>query len=196
MEIVHIPSSSLKANIWSGGKTTQLYIFPSGASYQERNFRFRISTATVESEKSEFTQLDGYWRHLMILEGELFLEHENYHSLQLRKFECAEFDGSWKTTSLGKCTDFNLMTDIDTAGSLKAISIEKTQTAKYNISDSPEFLLIYQYYGKLDISLNPGNATIHQGDMLVISKPTNLSLELYAHEDCELILAEIFWRKK
>jgi environmental stress-induced protein Ves len=35
---------------WSGGTTTQLAIYPENSSYQQRNFLYRISTATVDIE--------------------------------------------------------------------------------------------------------------------------------------------------
>lgn len=40
---------------WSGGKTTQLFIYPENSEYAKRNFLFRISSATVDCERSEFT---------------------------------------------------------------------------------------------------------------------------------------------
>ena len=35
---------------WSGGSTTELYIYPPQAVYREGNFKCRISSATVEVE--------------------------------------------------------------------------------------------------------------------------------------------------
>ncbi len=43
-----------KISTWSGGTTTELFIYPEVAEYSERNFDFRISTATVEVEESNF----------------------------------------------------------------------------------------------------------------------------------------------
>ena len=43
---------------WSGGSTTELYIYPPQAVYREGNFKCRISSATVEVEKSDFTSSD------------------------------------------------------------------------------------------------------------------------------------------
>ena len=54
---------------WSMGETTQLYIHPKTAEYGLRNFDFRVSRATVSDEMSIFTNLTGYERVLMILEG-------------------------------------------------------------------------------------------------------------------------------
>lgn len=51
---------------WSGGSTTELYIYPPQAVYREGNFKCRISSATVEVEKSDFTSLPGVKRYLSI----------------------------------------------------------------------------------------------------------------------------------
>lgn len=53
---------------WAGGTTTQLAIFPPHASFQQRNFDWRVSTATVE-QSGPFTRLDGFKRTLMLLSG-------------------------------------------------------------------------------------------------------------------------------
>lgn len=45
---------------WSGGSTTELYLDPPQASYAQRNFGVRVSSATVECERSQFTALPGW----------------------------------------------------------------------------------------------------------------------------------------
>ena len=106
---------------WSGGQTTQLYIYPNSASYSERNFDFRISSAVVSQEQSEFTSLPGYRRHIMLLDGSMNLVHENHHSRTLERYEQDFFDGAWHTSSQGKCTDFNLMLGSGFEGSLRCL---------------------------------------------------------------------------
>ena len=54
---------------WAGGATTQLYIYPEHADYSRRDFIFRLSSATVECERSEFTSLPEVDRILMVLRG-------------------------------------------------------------------------------------------------------------------------------
>ena len=93
---------------WSGGSTTQLYIFPATATYAARDFELRISTAKVEVAASTFTALPGVQRKLMILEGAITITHEGQYSKHLKPFEVDEFSGDWKTTAVGTCTDFNV----------------------------------------------------------------------------------------
>jgi environmental stress-induced protein Ves len=94
---------------WSGGKTTELFIYPENSLFSERNFDFRISSATIDVENSDFTSLPAHNRLLAILEGKLEIIHEGKYSKVLQQFEIDEFHGSWKTSSIGKVRDFNVI---------------------------------------------------------------------------------------
>ncbi|SEJ84304.1 Various environmental stresses-induced protein Ves [Propionispira arboris] len=94
---------------WSGGTTTELYITPTNSRYAERNFLLRISSATVEIEKSIFTELPNYDRFLMVLENNIRLQHKNQVSQMLQPFVVDAFDGADDTVSWGCCKDFNVM---------------------------------------------------------------------------------------
>jgi len=116
-----IRKESLTTSRWSGGTTTQLYISPSTAIYAERKFNWRISSAVVEIEESDFTPLPGYQRIIMILEGDLDLKHLNQHEVQLKVYQQDTFCGDWQTKSIGLVTDFNLILNKECQGSLQAI---------------------------------------------------------------------------
>ncbi len=75
----------------------------------DRNFIFRVYSATVELEKCDFTKLPDYNRILMILENELDLTHNGGKAIHLNTFDQNAFDGKSNTTSVGRVTDFNLM---------------------------------------------------------------------------------------
>ena len=81
---------------WAGGKTTQLYIYPQGSEYAKRNFLLRISSATVECERSEFTSLPQVERIILPLSGSLHLFYEGHGEKKLEPFEQDRFDGGWK----------------------------------------------------------------------------------------------------
>lgn len=119
---------------WSGGDTTELYIYPEDGSYAERNFLFRLSTATVTSEKSVFTRLEGVSRKLMVLSGEVKLEHKERYSKVLKEFEQDSFMGEWETMSYGKVVDFNLMTNNPCIGKLEHIKVTVNSSAKLVVS--------------------------------------------------------------
>ena len=97
---------------WSGGTTTQLYISPEGATLDDRNFDWRISSAIVETEESDFTLFEGYERILIPLKGKLEMEHQTPNGTiqqNVGEFELARFSGSWPTKGKGKLTDFNVI---------------------------------------------------------------------------------------
>ncbi len=107
--MIHIKKEQQKVSTWSGGTTREIYIYPEGSNYITREFDFRLSTATVECETSNFTPLPEVHRHLMILEGTLELTHVGHYQKTLNPFDCDEFEGNWETSSIGKVIDFNLM---------------------------------------------------------------------------------------
>lgn len=106
---------------WSGGTTTEILIWPPDASYEKRRFLFRISSAAVEAEESDFTRLPGVWRILMVLEGEVRLQCGNGEPVLLHAFESHEFSGGVDTKSFGICRDFNLMMKEGCSGRLKVM---------------------------------------------------------------------------
>ena len=94
---------------WMGGETTETAICPGSAKYIDRNFIWRLSTATCELEESDFSRLPDYDRVLMVLEGEVVLSHEGQRVARLKELEQDRFDGGYRTRSYGKITDYNLM---------------------------------------------------------------------------------------
>ena len=86
-----------KTSSWTGGTTTELLIFPENSSVSEQNFDFRISTAKVLVEKSEFTIFPKHNRKLAILEGKLKIQHNQSDWYTLNAGEQTEFKGGGNT---------------------------------------------------------------------------------------------------
>lgn len=105
----HLRPADYTVSDWSGGRTVQLSIGPEGERYADRKFLWRISSATVELETSEFTALPDYERLIAPIRGEMILSHNGGEEILLRPFDVHRFDGADLTISKGKCTDFNLM---------------------------------------------------------------------------------------
>ena len=63
MTIQHLTPSDYITTKWSGGLTTQLGIAPAGAVYADRDFLWRLSSATVEDAESCPT-MSASFRHL------------------------------------------------------------------------------------------------------------------------------------
>lgn len=94
---------------WPGGRTVQIAIGPAGARYADRTFLWRVSSATVELDESDFTPLPGYDRWIILLSGEMSLSHDGSEPEALERNDAYPFDGAAATRCWGRCTDFGLM---------------------------------------------------------------------------------------
>ena len=119
--ILHLSPADYQISTWSGGQTTQLFLSPKEGSYPDRTFDFRLSTATVEVEKSDFTDLSGYHRILMPLDASIRLNHLE-QEVVLNPFQSYFFDGGDPVSSQGTCQDFNLIYKPSYQGHMSAIS--------------------------------------------------------------------------
>lgn len=109
MEWTLLRQEDYVATRWSGGTTTQLAITPEGAVYAGRDFLWRLSSAKVELEHSDFTPLPDYVRLISLLSGELELKADGGERFPLEPLTVYSFDGGTPVESWGRCTDFNLM---------------------------------------------------------------------------------------
>lgn len=110
MRIIHLHPEDFKTTRWSGGTTTELYLYPEDGDYARRDFKFRISSATVELEESDFTPLPGVERFITPLEGGFTLTHPGCAAVELPALSAPyRFRGDTPTHCVGKATDFNLM---------------------------------------------------------------------------------------
>lgn len=116
---------------WKGGKTEQLCIVPENASLQERNFDLRISSATIDLERSEFSDFRGYRRYLMKLEGDITLLIDD-KTIIIKRDEAFEFMGDEKVISLSKepSRDFNVIIKKDKKADISIKENEKLNTNK------------------------------------------------------------------
>ena len=116
---------------WKGGKTEQLCIVPEDASLQERNFDLRISSATIDLERSEFSDFTGYRRYIMKLEGDITLLIDE-KSITIKDDEAFEFMGDEKVISISKepSRDFNVIIKKDKKADISIKENEKLNTNK------------------------------------------------------------------
>lgn len=176
---------------WSGGTTTQLFIFPPTADYQKRDFDFRISTAKVAVKKSDFTSLPGVSRKIMILEGEITIKHENRYVRQLKKFDTDEFEGDWKTSAIGTCTDFNVMTKNRIKSEVSGLVIAQNGLIDYKIEDSWNWLFVYGVSGKVRIKKGNEILYLEAGNLLIIRDIADKLFQLAGESKGELVFVKI-----
>jgi environmental stress-induced protein Ves len=192
MEYEIIRKEEIITASWSGGKTSELYIYPPESNYKERNFGFRISTATVEIEKSDFTSLNNVYRTLMVLDGEMALSHKNEHSVLLKKFDQDCFEGGWKTTSVGKCEDFNLMCQNDYKGTVEQLKSKEN----FHLEAKYSHYIFYVYKGSLHIELKGESISTEQGDVLILKAPFHKSIRCNIIANGESICCKTYTNKE
>lgn len=175
---------------WSGGTTTQLFIYPPEAAYAERHFGFRLSTATVQAETSVFTPLPGFSRKLLILEGAITISHAGRYTKHLKALGTDAFEGAWETTSQGTCTDFNLMTSAAYNGQLSAVHLEENKPHFYKAEAG--WIFFYAFGGDLGIGLKNETIVLKDKQLLCIQDADNEGIVISGTMPVVLVTARVF----
>lgn len=182
MTITHITPADFVSSLWSGGETHQLAIAPAGAVYADRDFLWRLSSATVNLEESDFTALPDYDRYIATLDGSIRVAHDGGEPMLLTPYAVHLFDGGADTKSWGRCVDFNLMLRKGKcAGSLTAVHLAEGSrvTVPRAFEAGAEHTLLV-YCGQGSAMLHAGDETMPfaKGEAVMISQPEGqLTLE-------------------
>lgn len=195
MEIRLIGEEDYITTEWSGGKTTQLYIYPEDSNYKALNFKFRLSSATVESEKSEFTKLEGVDRFITPLDNDLKLTHYHNNYVRLKPLEVYRFDGGEDTVSYGIARDFNLMLRAGAEGNLESIHIDKELLLSEDVCAGCKECFYFIYACDKDVRIEIARETIIVGraQMLCIriTAESVLNLKISCEGTSDILVAEI-----
>lgn len=171
MEIRVIRPEQMETSIWSGGTTTQLGIGEGECSYGDRNFLWRLSSATVEDETSHFTSLPDYDRLILMQEGTVLLSHDEKPEIKLEPWQVHCFDGGACTVCRGRATDFNLMVRKGAArGSLRVL--EQEETFLLSGESQKEKKWIYALYNggdDLEVKTKHGIFPVNAGGIMYLS---------------------------
>ena len=149
---------------WSGGTTSELFIYPLGANYASRDFLFRISTATVQTETSTFTDLTGFKRILMLLNGNLTITHNQTNTHHLTPFTPHFFDGGWQTNAQGLVTDFNVIFRPEVNANIEVLKLDTNQ--QITITNNGTMLFIYVIDGSLYLEDNEEQWHLYEKDFV------------------------------
>jgi environmental stress-induced protein Ves len=172
MHISIITKKDILPSVWDGGKTFQYFIFPKNAIYSERNFDFRISTATIEKSPSYFSKFDGYQRFLVMLDGDLEIIRNGNKENYLAK-EIFSFHSSDEIQSFSKGSDFNLMINPELA------------TAKLFLSKvfsaSPTFVFVYAMENTI-VGINHQKYMLTSGDLIFIDNCRQDTITIFSEE--------------
>ena len=181
---------------WTGGKTKELCIYPPESKYLDRNFIWRISSATVENEESDFSKLPDYDRVLMVLEGEVVLSYEGERVARLQELEQDRFDGAWRTKSFGKITDFNLMVRKGNEGYLDLIYPQNEKQifgSTYESEKSLSTHALYCHEGYFVVTVGGSEHMISAGEILVMEFGNDEKAEYALMGEGIIIRAQIFY---
>lgn len=171
---------------WSGGSTTELYIYPAESSYRERNFQFRISSAQVELETSQFTPLPGIYRYITPLTAPLHLSYGIYGDRKLSAFQVEGFQGEWPTVSQGKATDFNLMLR-EIPGTMETVLLHPETSSQLSLDvDRWNMTALFPVDGEVCL----GSTRVGKGQLLLLSQygKEELLLSTPEKKSCHLII--------
>lgn len=174
---------------WSGGKTTQLFIYPKYSNYQDLNFKVRISSASVELEKSNFTILNGVTRFITPLTNSLQLTHDNNIFTKLNPFRIYEFDGNRNTISYGKAIDFNLMLANGARGALYNFYISENNESV--ILTKPNLNVLYSYDNTFSICINEEIFMLNPNEILVIQSDIIKRIKIRSNSNANILLSHI-----
>ncbi len=192
MECQIIRKDLIFPNLWSGGKTYELFIYPQCSVYHARDFVFRISTASIENDESEFTSLPGFSRDIMPLTGNLLINHHEHYSKNLSFPEVDSFMGDWITHSKGVVHDFNLIMSKNALGSIGGFDLCSGETKSFKSHKIPDFLLFYMFNGEASIKFGNENINVKSGDVLIFSKFTSIEeIAFHAHHQSRIAFAQV-----
>lgn len=179
---------------WSGGTTTELFIYPKDSKYKELDFKFRISSATVELDQSEFTTLDKVYRFIAPLDNILKLTHDGQEYIQLNPYQVYEFKGDIKTTSIGKAKDFNLMIKDGANGSLESIKINDEYIIDKTLKVEKEYFY-FIYSNEFGFNVDIGNEiyTINPQETFLVNlkNEEKINLKINSTHEITILIAKI-----
>ena len=154
---------------WSGGETTQIAIAPAGAVYADRDFLWRVSSATVEQEASDFTPLPDYERDLSTVEGSIRVYHDGGAAISLTPGTIHRFDGGAATRSEGLCRDFNLMLRKGRCtGEMRCAHLTEGETLALPQNGQQTTLVVYCAAGDGELSAGGETVSFTQGESAIV----------------------------
>jgi len=198
MSLIHVTPDQYIVSQWSGGTTTQVAIAPEGAVYADRDFLWRISSASVDLDESDFTALPDYHRWISTQKGGMTLSHEGGEKIVLAPYEVHQFDGGVDTHSWGRCTDFNLMLRKGKCqGVVRSLKLAAGETAdiRFESAHSDQFpaadLLLFCGEGKAVVTLDGEQVTLEGLHSALVKNAIGVSVSVKAVEASSFMIAEV-----
>lgn len=182
MKISIITKDEIVPSIWSGGETFEYFIYPPNSSYTERNFLFRISTATINLVPSNFTRFNNFNRFLVMLDNDLNIINNGALETYKRN-EIFSFDSNNTITSNTMGTDFNLMIH-------KSIGEASVQIVNNVVQTQDQFIFLFALTNSL-LHLNSEQFQLNESDLLMVENSEKKLITIKSFQDilfCQLTL--------
>ena len=175
MNIEIIKVNDLEKSMWSGGTTTQIFIRPENMTVKD-DFNYRISQASIEGGESTFTFFNEYSRYLVILEGDVFISHNDEEYQKLEPFQKHSFDGNIKTKSKceGRVIDFNIIYKSQ-LGKINFDIINTKENKKIEIASNT---FIYNHENTSKISIKNKEYKLDSREIMLIKNDENIEIEV------------------
>ena len=174
MNITIISKNDITPSIWDGGKTYEYFISPADSSYSNRDFDFRISSATIEKTPSDFTNFKGYHRFLVMLDNDLSIKRNNIDE-HYSKHEIFEFDSADKIQSFSLGNDFNLMVRNGSKPfDLKVKSLDNTYKNKMIFAFAIQETIL---------TINQQEVKLNENDLLLIDNEQNEAIAWFSSQE-------------
>ena len=187
---------NFKVSNWAGGKTTEIGIFPEDSKYLDRNFIWRLSSATVDTDESVFSKLPDYDRVLLVLKGDVVLAHDGQRVARLKELEQDRFDGAYNTKSFGKITDYNLIVGKGNQGFLDVINATNVSES-VDTSDYPNYDFFTQGFfckdGFATVSFGNNILMLKPGEQLIVNFAKTEKVNISIMGDGVLVHSQIFY---
>jgi environmental stress-induced protein Ves len=174
-----------KTIAWASGTSTELFVFPPTGNFQTREFDYRISTATVEAEETNFSDFSGLTRILLVLQGKLTLIHEDRYTKELATFDQDRFDGAWKTRSKGKVQDFNVMFTENYDAEVSHFTLSESDKREINLDSKLHFYFVFN--GQFHLN----GQSVNSGDLIEIQPSELQKLDFFCLESGNIIETKI-----
>lgn len=194
-----IKNTDYTPTYWSGGMASELITYPLGSSFANRDFLWRIGCAKIDIDTSIFSNLPSIKRHLMVTNGEMILTHKEKYSKLLKTFDQDFFMGDWNTSTEGRCSVFNLMTQKNYDGILTHLNIPKNNFTNLNYNYPKDSTLIAVCIHSLNKNIisevNSDDFKIEQGDLLcinILNQDMLPKIKLKSDNNSDIIICMIF----
>lgn len=158
---------------WDGGQTFEYMIYPAASVYADKDFVFRISSASIEKVPSVFTRFKGYTRFLVMLDNDLKVLRNGVEECYTPQ-DVFVFDSGDNIVSYSPGNDFNLMV-------CHRIAHTRVQLLKGSFS-ADENLIFFFARNKTYITNDAVKLHLEPFDLVVIENPLREHLRFFTDE--------------